>query len=50
MDLDEDETSGEAGISGVEEPEDNDSRIELMIELVDTIGNDHLLRAHVGKG
>ena len=36
MDLDEVEPIWEAGISGVEDSEDNNSRVELVVELADT--------------
>ena len=40
VDLDEAETTEEVGISEVEELEDNDSGIELMIELTDSTNNE----------
>ena len=51
--LDKAETAGEEGISGVEGSEDNDSRIELVIELADTMDNEDERKpttlAHIGR-
>ena len=40
VDLDEAETTGEARISGVEGPNDNDSEVELVIEVAYTTNNE----------
>ena len=40
MDLDEAEATDEVGISGVEEPGDNDRGVKLVVELADTTNNE----------